>query len=173
MPTDHILSVQSINCPDELTREIEDFLAHKKKLPPQAGCRHRSAHPPRLSHRALHPLRKARMQVCGWPRAWPQILPVRQLSRSKTPARLRSPAIPETRRAIPRQLPETQNTPGTHLRHQSGASSKEGRTVTDGWITCRRYSHRCSVCRDNTRQYAAEPFGCEQKLPDRSTGGYR
>lgn len=168
-----IMSVQSIDCSDELTSEVEVFPANPKKLPPQAGCCHRSAHSPRLSHRALHPLRKAGVQVRGWPGAWPQILPLRQLSRPKTPTRLRSPAIPKARREISRQLPEAQNACGTDLRRQSGTSPKEGGAVTGAGVSFRPHPHRCHSCRDNTRQHAAEPFGCKPRLPDRSEGGYR
>jgi len=173
MRSDHVISVQSINCPDESTREIDSILAQKKKLPPQTGGLLRSAHPPRLSHRTLPPLRKAWVQVHRGPRSWPQVLPVCQLSQSKTPARLRPPAVPEPSRAISRQLPETQSPPRKHLRHQSGTPSKKGRALTDGWLTHQWYPHRCRGCRNHTRQYAPKSLGYGQELRDRSTGGCR
>ena len=171
MCTDPVVSVQSINCTDEFTKAIDSVLAQKKNLPPQTGGFLRSAHPPRLSHRALPPLRKALVQVHRGPRSWPQVLPVCQLSQSKTPARLCPPAVPEPSRAITHQLPETENPPRKHLRHQSGTPSKERGALTDGWLTHQCYPHRCRSCRNHTRQYAPMSLGYGQELRDRSTGG--
>ena len=173
MFTDPVISVQSINCTDEPTKEISCFLAQKKKLPPHTGRRHRSAYPPRLSHRTLPPLRKAGVQVRKGPRSWPQVLPVCQLSQSETPATLHPAAVPESSRAISRQLPETEDPPGKHLRNQSGTPSKKGGALADGWLTHRWHPHRCRSCRNHTRQYAPKSLGCGQELRDRSTGGCR
>ncbi len=122
-------SVQFINCTDEPTGKIDNLLTKKANLPPHPGSRYRPPHPPWLSHRTLHPLWKTRMQVRTGLWSWPQVLPVRQLSRSETPARLRSSAIPETRCTVSRQLPKTENPHRNHLRHQSGTPAKEGRVL--------------------------------------------
>ena len=44
----------------------------------------------RLSHRALQALRQTGLQVCRRPRPWPQVLPVRELSRPPAPNGLRT-----------------------------------------------------------------------------------
>lgn len=165
-------SVQSINCSDEPTNEVEVLSPNPKKLLAQAGYRSRPASAPRLSHRTLHPMRKARVQLRGWSRTWPQVLPLRQLPRSQTPARLCPPAVTRVCSQIPSQLPEAESSARTDLRYQSGASAKKGGSVASARIS-RPYRDRCDGRRDDPRQHAAKPSGGEPNSTSRSTGGHR
>ena len=167
------LSEQFFECSDEPTNEVDILPANPKRFPPQASCRYRPAHPARVSHHAVSPLRKAGMQVCGWPWARPQVLPLGQLSRSTTRTGLRTRATPEARGEISGQLPETQDSSGTTLRHQQGASAKEGGPVADAGGSSAAHPNRCPLCRNDSRQHVAESLGCEPRTPNRSQGGYR
>jgi hypothetical protein len=167
MYKDLIISDQFINCTDESTRKINRLFAQKKRLSPQTGGRCRPAHPPRLSHRTLPTLRKTWVQVLQGPWSWPQVLPVCQLSQSKAPTGLCTPAFAHAYRALTGQLPETEDSPRKYLRHQSRTPSKTRGTLTGGW-PC---PHRCRSSRDFTRQYAARSLGHDQKRRDGSTGG--
>ena len=169
MSTDAVISEQFINCTDESTRRIECVLTQKKSLPPQTRGLRRSAHPPRFPHRTLPPLRKTRVQMLSGPWSWPQVLPVCQLSQSETPAGLCPPAVAQPRRAITRQLTDTENPPRKYLRHQSRAPSKKRGALTGGWLD----PHRCWSSCNLTRQYAAKSLNHGQRLRDRFTGGRR
>ena len=167
-----IISGQLINCSDEVAHAVHLFSSNPKKFPAQTGLLSRSAPAPRFAHRALHPMRKARVQVRGRPRTRTQILPLRQLSRSQTPARLYPSAVPQGCPQIPGQLPETQGFTGTNLRYQPRTSAKKGGTVTGARIS-RPYRNRCGRCRDDSRQHASESPGREPNSAYRSMGGYR
>ena len=167
-----VISVQFINCTDEIADKVYLFSSDPKKFPAQTGRLSRSAPAARFAHRAIHPMRKARVQVRGRPRTRTQILPLRQLSRSQTPARLYPPAVPQACPQIPGQLPETQGFTGADLRHQSRTSAKKGGTVTGARIS-RPCRNRCGRRRDDSRQHASESPGREPNSAYRSKGGYR
>ena len=169
MCTDLVISDQFINCTDESARKIDRVLTQNKELPPQTRGLLRPAHPPRLSHRTLSPLRKTGVQVHAGPWPWPQVLPVCQLSQSKASAGLRPPAVAQPRRAITGQLPETEDSPRKYLRHQSRTPSKKRGALTGGWLC----PHRCWSSRHLTRQYAAKSLSHGKGLRDRFTGGCR
>ena len=173
MRRNQVESDQSLDCSDGLESEIDSLSPHKKSLAAQPGSFHRSAHPPRFSHRTVPPLWQTRMQVRTRPGAWSQVLPVCQLSRSQTTARLRSRAVPEASHPVPRELPETEDPPRRHLRHQSRTATEEGGAVTDGWLTHEGYHRRCPGHRNHTRRDAARSSRHGRGLRDRSTGGHR
>ena len=59
----------------------------------------------RLSHRALQALRQTGLQVCRRPRPWPQVLPIRELSRPPAANGLRATSRSYTqRRRAPGEL---------------------------------------------------------------------
>jgi len=167
MSADHVLSVQFLKCTDESRRKIDCVLTQKKELPPQTRGLLRPAHPSRLSHRTLYPLRKAGVQVHPGPWPWPQVLPVRQLSQSTAAAGLYPSAVAQSRRAVIGQLPENEDSPRKYLRHQSRTPSKTRGALTVGWLC----PHRCRSCRNPARQYAAKLLSDGKGLRDRFTGG--
>src|SRR5260370_24621604 len=59
-----------------------------------------------LAHRALQALRQTWLQVRRRPRSWPQVLPVRELSRAPTANGLRATGLLRPRHRTSGQLPQ-------------------------------------------------------------------
>ena len=166
-------SVHLYECSDTRIHEVHPFVAKTTGHPFQAGRLSRSASAPRFPHRTLYPVRKAKLQVCPRPRPWAQVLPVHQLSRSKSRTRVHSPAFAPARRQIPSQLPEAQSPFGADLRHQSRIVAKEGGTLTSAGRKSRLHLLRCHGRRDNSCQYALLLSRAAQTLCTRFRGGER
>lgn len=77
----------------------------------------------RISDQALQALWKARMQVCCWPWAWSQVLPVGQPARQHAANGLYSSGIPGTSRGICRKFSEDKTAFGRNQLNQPRTSS--------------------------------------------------
>ena len=82
---------------------------------------------PRFPNRALQKVRKSWLQVCNWPRPWPQILSLGKHAGTSSGNDLCSPGICKTRRSLSRESFGSPEISGRNLRDQSGAFEVAGR----------------------------------------------
>jgi hypothetical protein len=109
-----------------------------------------------LAHRTLQALWQTRLQVRGWPRPWPQVLPLRELSRPSSANGLRATGRSCRRGATSGEFPPAPRDHRRDLRDQP-------RTVTPPRGALRgpgepavaaHHLHRSAICRRAHRQYA-------------------
>ena len=111
----------------------------------------------RLAHRALQALRQTWLQVCRWPRPWPQVLLVGEFSRRSTANELRAASRSCRRRRASGKLP-----PGSR-NHRRGLRDQP-RTAAPPRVALRKPSepaaaiahpcHRCAIGRRTDCQHA-------------------
>jgi hypothetical protein len=99
--------------------------------------------PPWLAHRALQTLWQARLQVCQWSGARPQVLPLGKLSGLSTSHGLCAARVLRSDHRIPGQLP-------TNPRDLRGDLRDQLRTTTASRGTLRNRDGRCTFCAHRT-----------------------
>ena len=111
----------------------------------------------RLSHRALQALRQTGLQVCRRPRPWPQVLPVRELSRPPAPNGLRTASRLHRRYRTSGELSPSPRDHRGNLRDQPrtiapprGALRGAGEPV----VAVTHPHHRSAIGRGTYRQHA-------------------
>jgi len=132
-------------------------------------------HPSRLTHRTIQALWKARLQVCAGARAWPEVLPLGELSRIQTPDGLRPSGLQGASGRAPRPLLLCSGDPGRNLQHQHGALASKGKALgnTDGY-RCRHHGDdesRDGTCWNSRGQHG--PRAISGGLSQRNVGGMR
>lgn len=113
-----------------------------------------------LAHRALQTLRQAGMQMRPRSRAWPQVLPLRELFRPEAANGLRAPGVSRSDHRISGPSPSSPRNLGGNLRDQSRTAASPRDTLRnrnvqptsllvlrpDGhanrWLVARQYAHR-------------------------------
>jgi hypothetical protein len=90
----------------------------------------------RLAHRALQALRQARLQVRGGPRAWPEVLPVSELSEAATGDGLRTTGVRRSGSYKPGSLSARPRDPRADLRDQPRVTAS-----TRGALRCAGERH--------------------------------
>lgn len=118
MRNEKLLSVQLVNCTDGFDKRYHGRSSQTPNDALQAPHRYRPPGLTGLADRALHPLRKTRMQLRQYSGPWPEILPVGQLSGPSSRTGLRSAALPRSGQTIPHQLPHGKTAPGGDFHHQ-------------------------------------------------------
>lgn len=173
MLEDVIDSVQSSNCSDEPRRAVHSLPPKKKSLVALPDHLGRSTSPAWLSHRTLPPLRQTRMPLRAGRRPRAQVLPLCQLSRPQASTGVHPSALARPGHSVTRQLPEGQEPPRRHLRHQPRDPSKERGAVANGGPGERGCLHRRGRGRHRPGSDALLSPGCRQRLRNRATGGKR
>ena len=111
----------------------------------------------RLSHRALQALRQTGLQVCRRPRPWPQVLPIRELSRPPAANGLRAASRLHQRRRAPGELSPRSRDHRGDLRDQPRTIAPPRgalRGAGEPAVAVARQFHRSAIGRRTHRQHA-------------------
>ncbi len=158
----NVISDHSLNWSDINARQNNSISSPEAKdsykQTPSSRC-----YSPGFPDQALQTLRKARMQMCWWPWAWSQVLPVRQSTRQHTPNGLYSAELPGTSRRVYRKFSQNKTAPGRNMLDQPGTSSPPRtaigvlhgtfRSQHDNSLLCRHWRDRhprCQHARSNS-----------------------
>ncbi len=125
----NVFSVQFINGTDYDRRKTNSILMQKKNYPIETPCFRRFTDPARLFDRTIYSLWKAGMQVRRRSRSRPQILSIRQLSRTQAGTSLCTPEVRGSSKSISGQLQKNKKYIRGDLQHQSRAFKTERNTV--------------------------------------------
>lgn len=151
-----ILSDQLYTWSDEHTDGTRCCTSQTPQLPctPAAPAQ---SHPARFPHRALQTVWQAGMQMRRWPRSWPQVLFVGELSRPAAADGLRAPGDLWTGVGVSRQLSPDPRDSGRDLRDQPRvAASSRGalKRRHEPMANHPTWSDRCGSWRRASGQYA-------------------
>jgi hypothetical protein len=110
-----------------------------------------------LSNRAIQAMWQARMQMCRWSWAWPQVLSVGELSRPSSADGLRAPRGLWASFGVSHQLSSDPRDSGRDLRDQPGVTSSSRGTLKrcyERMVINPTWSDRCGGWRRASGQYA-------------------
>ena len=166
-----LLSDQFLTWSDE---DIETDHSRLAKTPPSAPAPAASAQsrPTWFPHRALQTLWQAGMQVCRWPRSWPQVLSFGELPGPAAADGLRTAGVVRPDQGVPGQLPPHPRAPRTDLRDQPRTPPSPRDALKGLYEHSTFRSSRpagCRVGRRAPRQYARGV--ARQRPPLRHHGG--
>ncbi len=170
----NVFSVQFINGTDYDRRKTNSILMQKKNYPIETPCFRRFTDPARLFDRTIYSLWKTRMQVRRRSRSRPQILSIRQLSRTQAGTSLCTPEVRGSSKSISGQLQKNKKYIRGDLQHQSRAFTTERNIVKnpDEYQSRYLYAQRYWYFGNLSGQYAPG-FYCRSFQRKRFAGGDR
>jgi len=129
MRVNHSESVPLNNGTDGLHKRHDGFSSQTPNNPLQAPHGYWPALLAGVTHRAVHPLWKARMQLRQYRRPRSEVLPLGQLPRPSARTTVRVAALHRSGQTVPRQLPHRKTAPRGDFDDQLGIAEAQRQVV--------------------------------------------